>query len=338
MASPFSFFTEGGVEDGMTETNPQGVEQQVTDLQAQVATLTSRLAALQGETGHAVGDLEHRMGQHLESRLSQAQAAAGHRPMSVKPPRPSRYRGNADGPKIHEWLHQAKVYLLAAGLDKDKQGVYHITSYLEGDAAIWWRHYCQQVDDGQAPEPRNWEELRKLMLEQFQVFNHVTDVRDRYVNLRQTGTVHSYITRFRALVLELPGETEEQKIYFFLRGLKPEIQARTRTLKPSTLARAMDIADEADRANSHAFGHTGRFNKTLVRESRSLNGPGSSNGPQPMQIGAISPYEQQQLRQQNRCFYCRKQGHQAKDCLKKKADQAKAKKGSGRQQRRKPEN
>ena len=60
-------------------------------------------------------------------------------------------------------------------------------------------------------------------------------------------------------------------------------------------------------------------------------------------LGALRqtpPHVMQRLRQENRCFYCRKTGHIAKDCQKKKADQGRRgkKKGQSNQFRRKPEN
>ena len=58
------------------------------------------------------------------------------------------------------------------------------------------------------------------------------------------------LRQFRALVVELLDESEEHQVYQFLKGLKPEIQARTRTHKPATLAIAMDIADKADRLHT----------------------------------------------------------------------------------------
>ena len=109
------------------------------------------------------------------------------------------------------------------------------------------------MDKGQEPKLANWSELQQLLIKQFQTFNHYTDVRDRYTSMRQISSVSDYINRFRSVVVELPHESDEDQVYQFLKGLKPEIQASTRTHKPRTLKAAMDIADEADRAKVHAY-------------------------------------------------------------------------------------
>ena len=100
-------------------------------------------------------------------------------------------------------------------------------------------------------------------------------------------TVSSYITKLRALVVELPSETEENQIYQFLKGLKPEIQARTRTHKPATLKRAMDIADEADRANMIAYRGSSRSSGNIQRPQQQQSSRYINSQPQPMQIGAV---------------------------------------------------
>ena len=164
--------------------------------------------------------------------------------------------------------------------------------------------------------PKDWSTLRTLLEGTFREVNHDTDVRDRYIALRQTGTVAQYITRFRAAIVELPEETETSRIYWFLRGLKSDIQAQTRTHKPKTLMAAMDIADEADRAGSRAFRGPRQGN---FGPARSVGG---GSGPAPMQLGAvqtdsvtaINRNDNMRLQQENRCFLCRKTGHQQRQC------------------------
>ena len=85
--------------------------------------------------------------------------------------------------------------------------------------------------------------------------------------------------------MELDREPEQNQMYQFLKGLKPELQARTWPHKPATLATAMDIADEADRANYHAYrGSTSTRGQGYTRTSHG----GGSSGPTPMEVNVVN--------------------------------------------------
>lgn len=312
------------------DSQPESVEEmafEMSRMQEVILNLQAQINSLQGAASEKVAELESRVdrtqagAQQAANMASQATASNSAAKLPFKPIRPPRFKGNTDGPRILEWLHQAELYLRAMKIENDEAAIFHISSFFEADAAVWWRHYYAEMEAGTVPRPVCWADMKQLLTQHFQIFNHDTDVRDRYQSLRQTGSVSAYIAKFRGIVVELREESETGKLYQFLRGLKPEIQKFTRTQKPRTLAQAMDIADEADRVAQHTQ-RAGGFPR--YHQQRNAGG----NGAQPMQLGVVAPSaaEVQRLRERNACFYCRKQGHQARNCLKKKADLARSKK------------
>ena len=305
--------------------------QDVQTFQAMHTQLLAAIEGLRGQAGGAVNQLNQQAAATAgaapaatqaaqtaqaaaTAATEAARAAVNHQPPPIAPiktPTPPKFKGVGKEPKILEWTYQATNYLRAVGLEFHEQGVWHITNFLEGDAATWWRLHVTAMEQGVEPRIVAWAALKEMMLGRFQVFNHQVDVRDKYHALEQTGSVADYINSFRALVVELHNEPLENQIYQFLKGLNPEIQSSTRTHKPSSLIQAMDIADEADRANTHA-------RKGEVRMSVDNKGGGgvvsSPDNAVPMQLGAISYAEKQQCFAQGLCFKCRKPGHQARAC------------------------
>ena len=163
-----------------------------------------------------------------------------------------------------------------------------------------------------------------MMVERFQIFNHQVNVRDKYQALRQTTSVVKYINDFQAFVVELVEEPMESQIHQFLKGLKPSVQASTRTHKPTSLLQAMDIADEADRAAYHATKGdtqgTKRDGKPSWKSKFGKSGAGNTNQQDgatlTLQLGAatLSSAEKQDCFKKNLFLLCKKPGHRARDC------------------------
>ena len=198
----------------------------------------------------------------------------------------------------------AGQYLISANLAEQVEGVFHISAFLADEAATWWRLYCQRMERGEVPHILNWWALRTLILEQFSETNSLTTLRDRFVAVHQTTTVAKYIAEFQQIVLELPEKAEADQVHQFLRGLKKQVQLHTRTHHPATLAQAMRIADEADRAIFDVGGPT-----------TSYVGP-RGRGPEPMQLNAVTltPEQRTQCIDEGLCFNCLKPGHSARFC------------------------
>ena len=281
------------------------------------------------------GGAANSMATWAQQAAAAGQASITPGPVNLKPPHPPKFKGTMKEPRILEWTHLASQFLMAANLTESVQGVFHITNYLAEDAAVWWRLYCARVERGESPAVLNWWALRMLLLEQFSEINRLTSIRDQFANLRQTGSVASYITKFQSIVLELPDKSEDEQVHAFLRGLKTNVAVHTRTHQPPTLVAAMRIADEADRAmylsGAHRSDGSSYSKPRYTQPSRGGNGSGAkSSGPAPMQLGAVSlsPAQMERCQREGLCFNCQKPGHQSRNCTAGKG--AGGQKGRGR--------
>lgn len=166
--------------------NPNVSTQDATQAQMAhtIAQLQQRLAQLDVQAAAAVMELQAQV-QLAQGNATAAAHLSQRPPMApVRIPQLPKFKGVHDGPKILEWTHIASTYLRAAGLENEETGVWHITNFLEAGATVWWRLYCDKIERNLEPEPARWSQLRALMIAQFQIFNHVIDVRDKYTALQ----------------------------------------------------------------------------------------------------------------------------------------------------------
>ena len=143
--------------------------------------------------------------------------------------------------------------------------------------------------------------------------------------------MQEYIDRFQALVLQTLDMSAAEQLDKFTAGLKPAVQEKVEIEDPSSLERAMQIAQRIDNIH-HRHQQSNRATASTSA---------ASDGPTPMELGAIcmgpeQPRGQQQWRPrphgrrpqlnpcelarfigQNRCFACKQIGHSWTNCTSK---------------------
>lgn len=146
---------------------------------------------------------------------------------------------------------------------------------LEGDALRWF-----QWENKRRPI-RRWDELREFILRQFRPSNGGYLCEQRLATL-QTSSVTDYRRKFIETAAPLDRLPKEIMLGQFLTGLKEEIRAEVRVLKPINLEQAMELAlrvEESNKVNSgKKFGSgsykMGQYSSVSFRSSspgRSIN-------------------------------------------------------------------
>jgi hypothetical protein len=163
-----------------------------------------------------------------------------------------------------------------------------------------------------------------MLLQDFKPVNAVQRAKDRVATLRQTRSASEYCDNFRKAVLEVPEMSEAWKLDAFFRGLKPHVQRELERYPPTDLYEAMR---QAERIDAIEFKYSRNVQKFRERTNIAHGfGPGAShsNGPVPMELGAVSTRkyqplsdrERSQLQERKACFFCREPGHTKYFCPK----------------------
>ncbi|KAL5713151.1 hypothetical protein ACHQM5_015256 [Ranunculus cassubicifolius] len=134
------------------------------------------------------------------------------------------------------WLYQAEIYRELNGI-LDTQMVSLAAIHLQGDAIAWYRWLRQSVGVGCL----SWEQFLSALCSRFGSCKNI-DPCSSLSKLTQTGTVLEFITEFEKLINLVPGMRESHQVSIFLSGLRTDIGAGVRFLRPLNLSEAFDLA------------------------------------------------------------------------------------------------
>ena len=130
------------------------------------------------------------------------------------------------------------------------------------------------------------------------------------LELEQKESVRDYILQFQDIMSQITQMNEDDKISYFIKGLKARSRSEISFRAPKLLNEAINMAIQFEQANNYSpvsFKSSSSTN-ILPRDESS-----------PMEISTMQVKER---RRQIECFYCQKLGHIEKDCRKKKYDES----------------
>ena len=252
----------------------------------------------------------------LQDSLSEQRAANTSSFPSFKPIRPDTFRGCQDKTLVEAWLFQLHQYFEICSVSERSQ-VPFAASLLRDNAALWWRCHVEQADNNHEELITTWKDFKKALIDQFKPVNAVKTARDKLANLKQAKSVQEYVNKFRSLILEIPGITEDEKIDRFIRGLKEKIRMEVELREPTTLNETIRISDRYDTI-------TFKYHKQQPESIRKSQETPVYLVPASIELDnykftKLTDQERDRLLKTGACFFCRKPGHMAYSCPMKKA-------------------
>jgi hypothetical protein len=319
-------------------------EQQLAQLRQDVMQAVQAMQhSVQAQNAAVVQEVHQLLTQHAAVPVAPTVAAPtglqqGIAP-STAPPAPSAAKINppecytgARTQNIDDFCFQVKRYVQYSGLQQDSPlAVLCASSYLHGQAAQWWRVYCER----NAP-PASVHDFCELLQRHFRPPNAEVHAKDRLTNLVQLDgrdSLRRYTDAFLGIATLLPEMSSSDLTYFYVRGLQPRLKGELRARNPTTLEQAMQLADNYDQSFRDAFQPSGRRHTWAPKQWQPQPPPPDLNGPAPMQLGSLTqqagqtvplqhPQQKPPQKQQQRgdgkftpkCQLCRKLGHYANQC------------------------
>ena len=264
----------------------------------------------------------------LLGQLQRLQAQAQAPPLAAsvlpKPPKPEPFKG---GRKIASWLFSIEQYFAVVGVIDDGARIAYVSTLLRDTAADWWRGFNIAAQAGRKILPTTWEEFKNAITAHFQPI-HEEDFARQYIRtLKQHRSVRDYVVRFQEVSLQIPTMDERSRVDAFTAGLKQDVRRWVKLQAPSTLERAMEIAEQFQ---TMVMQDTAAM-RTYADRPRFGHSGGGGNGPIPMEVDSHTnnlragkqklkkPSAKEKLGRKDdkkvpTCWHCNQPGHLRRDC------------------------
>lgn len=227
--------------------------------------------------------------------------------------KPGTYDGSTKGIVLESWLYSMQTYMSFFSIEEDRQKIALAVSYLSGIAIQWW----QMLEESGSAKPETWKDFKALILSQFKPIDSYEAARNKLAELKQTGSVKSYVDEFRKLQMIIGTEmmTEEEAKHRFKWGLKPNVKIEVQARDFDDLPSMMIFASRLDFRQWEA-----------TKRSEQPRPPRPAyhhqyNGPTPMDIGAMMVRPHRPTlphgtppRPMVQCHKCHRFGHMMRNC------------------------
>ena len=269
-------------------------------------------------------------------------------PPKIKVPRIPSFAGERES-DLEPWLSQARSIISASeGLSLDTPVcVTYASLFLEKKARTVWDHRVRETGD-LLGNCACWNDFAALLKKLLGPSNTDITGRAKLRELRQTGSVHSYLDHFLRLARSLETAMHDLDLReFFIGGLKSEVQQYVRQQFPATFHEAQTASTlydstfyrKAPSSSQHHRSSSSQYNQRSssrgdpmdlgAMEARGRSASrSSSRGPSrspsahrskspagaPPRLATLTTEERARCMKDGLCFRCRKPGHTSSSC------------------------
>ena len=156
-----------------------------------------------------------------------------------------------------------------------KDQVTHNAAFLADDTKLWWRNYKfdDEVKGCHTFEISSWVDLQTRLI-QFLPSDIEWKVRDALHNLRHIGILRDFIKAHSSLMLEIRNMSEVDRLYYFIKRLKPWAHDELMRQGIKTVAEVYEAADkltdwheERSKGNDHTGPPKKGFRKKFCKSN-----------------------------------------------------------------------
>ncbi|KAF2282493.1 hypothetical protein GH714_044032 [Hevea brasiliensis] len=194
---------------------------------------------------------------------------------NTKIPEPKAFGGARDAKEVDNFLFDIELYFNATKNNSDESRLTVVPMYLTEDAKLWWRTKVEETISGQC-SIASWDDFKRELKAQFYPENVAYNARCKLNDLQQTGSIREYVREFSTLMLNIKDMTGTDRLFNFLKGLKPWVKNELMRQNVKELKTALAIAESLDDYSANTSKR--KFDSSPSLDNRPKWGKFSSGG------------------------------------------------------------
>ncbi|KAD3066380.1 hypothetical protein E3N88_34260 [Mikania micrantha] len=239
---------------------------------------------------------------------------------------PPSFDGKKDAVSTFQWIHEMEAVIEISECREDQAVKFAAHSFVS-EALYWWG-IIKQARGTQVVAAMKWEEMKKLVLEQFCSQNELDKMEMNFMKLEAGNMTHrEYTTKYNEMSRLVPDlvNTNEKRIRRYVQGLPSAIRKLIKPLAPKTFQSAVEISagmydeeygeggrPEGVKRKWEEFNEGGRKNEGRLKKKHKTGIKNNSC----KKCGKTHGGECRQG--SNRCYRCGRPDHFIQDCPKAK--------------------
>ncbi|KAF9177003.1 hypothetical protein BGZ49_005839, partial [Haplosporangium sp. Z 27] len=154
---------------------------------------------------------------------------------------------------VEEWIMKVEKYLQLFNITEPHLQVASALTLLDTHASAWALSFSVTTET-------TWQQFTDAIRERFGNPNQIRQARQRLHQLRQNGPVNKYNFAFSTLKQKITNMTDEEAIYAYESGLKPQFQNHFagNPDQRDSLNNMMRIAESLDQSQHNNFNQNNR--------------------------------------------------------------------------------
>ncbi|KAA0033152.1 uncharacterized protein E5676_scaffold1032G00100 [Cucumis melo var. makuwa] len=222
--------------------------------------LLARVDTLEGNVGRTInyeyGDMR---------AIANQAPAEGAIPISrVKILEPKPFCGARDARALENYIFDLEQYFKATNTVTEEAKVTLTMMHLSKNAKLWWRSRYVDSQEGRCTID-TWDALKKELCTQFFPENVEILARRKLHELKHTDSIREYVKQFTGLMLDIHDISEKDKVFCFVKGLKPwaktklyEQRVQDLTSAYAAAERLFDLISDSQDARRHQSSSPGK--------------------------------------------------------------------------------